>query len=120
MRTAYAPPGTILPGFGHALEVREVAGIRSEGMVCSPRELGLYEYGGGLLDLGADATVGVPLAELWPGDTVLELELTPNRADAFSLLGVARDLAAKLGTTLHHPAAGLEAATIGTVSALEG
>jgi phenylalanyl-tRNA synthetase beta chain len=111
MRTAYAPPGTALPGFDGGLEVREVAGIRSEGMVCSPRELGLYEHGGGLLELGADAEVGAPLAELWPGDTVLELELTPNRADAFSLLGVARDLAAKLGTTLRHPAAGLENAT---------
>ncbi len=111
MRTAYAPPGTTLPGFPGALEVRDVAGIRSEGMVCSPRELGLFEYGGGLLELGADAPVGASLAELWPADTVLELELTPNRADAFSLLGVARDLAAKLGTALHHPAAGLEDAT---------
>ncbi len=111
MRTAYARPGVVLPGFASALEVRDVAGIRSEGMLCSPRELGLFEYGGGLLELGSDAEVGASLAELWPGETVLELELTPNRADAFSLLGVARDLAAKLGTDLHHPAAGLEDAT---------
>jgi phenylalanyl-tRNA synthetase beta chain len=110
MRAAYAPPGTRLPGLEGPLEVREVLGVRSEGMVCSPRELGLYDHAGGLLALAADAPVGAALADLWPGDVVLELELTPNRADAFSLLGVARDLAAKLGVALRHPAAGLEGA----------
>jgi len=109
MRAAYAPPGTRLPGFDGALEVREVGGVRSEGMLCSPRELGVYDHGGGLLHLGADAPVGAALSELWPADRVIELELTANRSDAFSLLGVARDLAAKLGGALRHPAAGLEA-----------
>ena len=111
MRAAYAPPGTRLPGMDAALEVREVGGVRSEGMLCSPRELGVFEHAAGLLALGDDAPVGAELAELWPPDEVIELELTPNRADAFSLLGVARDVAAKLGTSLRHPAAGLEAAT---------
>ncbi len=110
MRAAHAPPGTRLPGFDGALEVREVGGVRSEGMLCSPRELGLFEHAAGLLALGDDAAVGADLAELWPADDVIELELTPNRADAFSVLGVARDLAAKLDTVLRHPAAGLEAA----------
>jgi phenylalanyl-tRNA synthetase beta chain len=104
MRAAYAPPGTSLPGADGPLAVREVGGVRSEGMLCSPRELGLFEYGGGLLALGPDAPVGADLAELWPAERVIELELTPNRADAFSVLGVARDLVAKLGTRLHHPA----------------
>jgi phenylalanyl-tRNA synthetase beta chain len=110
MRAAYAPPGTRLPGFDGVLEVREVGGVRSEGMLCSPRELGIFDHAAGLLALAEDAQVGVELAELWPADDVIELELTPNRADAFSVLGVARDLAAKLGTALRHPAAGLEAA----------
>jgi phenylalanyl-tRNA synthetase beta chain len=110
MRAAYAPPGTRLPGFDGVLEVREVGGVRSEGMLCSPRELGIFEHAGGLLALADDAPVGAELAELWPADDVIELELTPNRADAFSVLGVARDLAAKLGTALRHPAAGLEPA----------
>ena len=106
MRAAYAPPGCRLPGMAEPLGVREVAGVRSEGMLCSPRELGLFDHAGGLLALGADARVGASLAELWPPEPVIELELTPNRADAFSLLGVARDLAAKLGANLVHPAAG--------------
>jgi phenylalanyl-tRNA synthetase beta chain len=108
LRTALAPPGATLPAVGLSVEVRELAGVRSEGMLCSPRELGLFDYGGGLLVLGDDAPVGATLAELWPAETVIELELTPNRADAFSLLGVARDLAAKLSVPFVHPAAGLE------------
>jgi phenylalanyl-tRNA synthetase beta chain len=119
MRAAYAPPGTRLPGFDGVLEVREVGGVRSEGMLCSPRELGIFEHAAGLLALADDAPVGAELAALWPADDVIELELTPNRADAFSLLGVARDLAAKLGTGLRHPAAGLEAA-VGDPSVADG
>ena len=96
-----------LPAVGLTVSTREVAGVRSEGVLCSPRELGVYEYGGGLIGFGDDAAVGASLAELWPAETVIELELTPNRADAFSLLGVARDLAAKLDIPFLHPAAGL-------------
>ncbi len=102
--TALAKPGAALPGAGFTVSVREMAGVQSEGVLCSPRELGLYDYGGGLIVFGEDAPVGAELAELWPAETVLELELTPNRADAFSMLGVARDLAAKLGIALEHPA----------------
>ena len=107
--TALAKPGTALPGAGFTVSVREMAGVQSEGVLCSPRELGLYDYGGGLIVFGEDAPVGTELAELWPAETVLELELTPNRADAFSMLGVARDLAAKLDLELKHPARALDA-----------
>lgn len=104
MLTALAKPGTTLPATGLTVERREMAGVLSEGVLCSPRELGLYDYGGGLLVFGDDVEPGLELAEVWPAETVIELELTPNRADAFSLLGVARDLAAKLGTPFKHPA----------------
>ncbi|ADI14475.1 phenylalanine--tRNA ligase subunit beta [Truepera radiovictrix] len=107
LRTALAKPGATLPAVGLAVAVREVAGVRSEGVLCSPRELGLYDHAGGLIAFGEDAPVGAALAALWPQETVIELELTPNRADAFSLLGVARDLAAKLGVPYRHPADGL-------------
>ena len=107
LRTALARPGATLPAVGLEVTAREVAGVRSEGVLCSPRELGVYDYGGGLIALGDDAPVGTALYELWPAETVVELELTPNRADAFSLLGVARDLAAKLELPFVHPAAGL-------------
>ncbi len=106
--TALAKSGTALPGAGFTVSAREMAGVQSEGVLCSPRELGLYDYGGGLIVFGEDAPVGVELSELWAAETVLELELTPNRADAFSILGVARDVAAKLELELKNPAEGLE------------
>ncbi len=108
LRTALAEPGATLPAVGLEVATREMAGVRSEGVLCSPRELGVYDYGGGLISFGDDAPVGAALSELWPSETVIELELTPNRADAFSMLGVARDLAAKLGVSFIHPAAGLD------------
>ena len=107
LRTALAQPGTVLPAVGLEVSVREMAGARSEGVLCSPRELGVYDYGGGLIALGDDAPIGAALSKLWLAETVVELELTPNRADAFSMLGVARDLAAKLELPFAHPAAGL-------------
>lgn len=107
MRTALALPGAVLPAVGLEVAEREVAGVRSEGVLCTPRELGLYDYGG-LTVFGDDAPVGGQLGELWAAETVIELELTPNRADAFSLLGVARDLAAKLDLSFRHPADGLD------------
>jgi len=106
--TAFAPPGTYLPSLGVTVEAKEMAGVESQGMLLSPRELGVHEYGGGLIEFSADTALGADLSELWPGDTLIELELTPNRADAFSLLGVARDLAAKLDVPFRHPAAGLD------------
>jgi len=106
LRTALAKPGAVIEGV--TVAARELAGVSSEGVLCSPRELALYDYGGGLLVLGDDAPLGQELAELWPGEAVITLELTPNRADAFSILGVARDLAAKLGVPYRHPAAELD------------
>lgn len=113
MRTALALPGAVLPPSGSAAEALEVAakeilGVTSHGMLCSPRELGLYEHSAGLITFGEDAPLGAALSDLWQPDSVIELELTPNRADAFSLLGVARDLAAKLAVPYKHPAEGLD------------
>jgi len=100
---AWAEPGTELPG-GLAIGVREIQGVRSEGMALSPAELGVGEYAGGLLELPEDTLPpGTPLLEAWPEEVVLELEITPNRADALSILGVARDLAAALALELKTP-----------------
>ena len=104
LRSAWVPPGTALPALGLTIEARDVRGVRSEGMLASPRELGLFDHQGGLLVLGDDVAPGTPLADAWGPCTVLELEITPNRADATGLLGVARDLAAKLELPLAHPA----------------
>lgn len=105
MLTAYAGVGVTLPAIGMTLSEKLVQGVTSSGMLCSPRELGLYDYAGGLIQFGDDVVPGQTLSEVWAGEVVLELEITPNRADAFSILGVARDLAAKLGLTYLHPAA---------------
>lgn len=109
VRTALALPGAELPGAGFTVSEREVLGVTSRGVLASPRELGLYDYAGGLITFGDDVQPGTPLAEVWPAQTVIELELTPNRADAFSVLGVARDLAAKLGVPMSLPHVGADA-----------
>jgi phenylalanyl-tRNA synthetase beta chain len=96
MRAPYAPPGIRLPGDLEIAE-REVRGVASAGMLLSARELDLWDDHVGLLDLGPDAAAGAPLAEvLGLGDAVLEVSATPNRPDALSHVGVARDAAALL------------------------
>jgi phenylalanyl-tRNA synthetase beta chain len=82
----------------------KLRGIQSEGMVCSAKELGLGEDHAGILILDREAPVGAPLAsEL--GDVILDLDVTPNRVDCFSLTGVAREVSALLDEPLTLPAA---------------
>ncbi len=106
---AVAPPGTVIQGV--TLTERVMQGFASWGMCCSIKELGLGEYGGGLLELPVNAAApGTALSSIWPADSVLDVEVTPNRADALSLLGIARDLAAKLNLELKLPSRGLVSA----------
>jgi phenylalanyl-tRNA synthetase beta chain len=93
-----ARTGTTLPN-GLTIERRQVRGQWSEGMLCSAAELGLSDDHSGILALAVDAEPGVPLrkALAMEPDVVFELDITPNRPDAMSVAGVARDLAAKLG-----------------------
>ena len=103
MRSAFAPPGTTLPG-DFTIAVRTVRGVESAGMLCSSRELALSDEHEGILDLGRRAKVGVPLARhLGLEDTVLELGVTANRPDALSHVGVAREVAALTGLKLKPP-----------------
>jgi phenylalanyl-tRNA synthetase beta chain len=100
MKGVLGLPGAFVPGTGITLKVGEIRGVKSEGMMCSTRELGLGDDHEGIIDLPADAPVGVPYAE-WAGlgDPVIEISVTPNRGDALAVRGVARDLAAAgLGT----------------------
>ncbi len=91
--------GAVLPG-GFAIKRAKLRGVMSEGMMCSSPELGLSGDGAGLLILPADAPVGAPFAEyLGNADTVIELEVTPNRPDCLSMVGVAREVAAVTGRT---------------------
>ena len=95
MRAVFAPPGAVIPGSGVTLKVGEIRGVKSEGMLVSFRELGLGEDHDGIIELPEDAPVGMGYAA-WAGldDPVIEIGVTPNRGDALSVRGVARDLAA--------------------------
>jgi phenylalanyl-tRNA synthetase beta chain len=96
-----ALPGCVMPD-GAKIQATDFRGMRSEGMMCSGRELGLSDDHGGLLILKKDTPVGTPLHVLFPdsGDTVLDLEITANRGDCMSHLGIARELAARFDIPL--------------------
>lgn len=80
----------------------KLRGVESNGMLCSARELGLDSDGSGLFELPDDAPVGQPLAEyLGLPDASIEIKLTPNRADCFSVRGIAYDVAAATGSTVN-------------------
>jgi phenylalanyl-tRNA synthetase beta chain len=88
------------------IKERKVFGITSQGMMCSPQELGLPDKVDGLLILPADAPVGKPFGEYLGrtgGDVVYDLEVTPNRPDLNSLIGIAREIAAVTGNALRIP-----------------
>ncbi len=95
MKAVFATPGSFIPGTGVTLQVGNIRGVESAGMLLSMREMGLGEDHTGIVDLPADAPVGVPYIE-WAGidDPVIEIAVTPNRGDALSVRGIARDLAA--------------------------
>ncbi len=91
------------------IKERKVFGITSHGMMCSPQELGLPDKVEGLLILPADAPVGKPFAEYLGragSDVVYDLEITPNRPDWNSVIGIAREIAAVTGNKLKIPDVG--------------
>jgi phenylalanyl-tRNA synthetase beta chain len=103
LRTALAQVGAVLPGKVR-IEAAKLRGVESQGMLCSAKELGLAESSAGILELRSDAPVGRSLREyLGLDDWVLELNVTPNRGDALSVLGIAREVAALSGRPLGGP-----------------
>jgi phenylalanyl-tRNA synthetase beta chain len=84
------------------LKRTKIRGVRSEGMACSEKELGLSEEHTGIVILPDEAPVGTPLADYW-GGVVLHLDLTPNLGRCFSMIGVAREVAALFGRELRIP-----------------
>ncbi len=94
-----ALPGAVLPG-GFAIKEGKLRGVDSMGMMCSGKELGLGEDHSGLLILAAETIVGTPFNQLVPSDVVFDLEITPNRPDLLSHLGLARELSALTGIPL--------------------
>jgi phenylalanyl-tRNA synthetase beta chain len=102
-----APLGAYLPAKGMTIEKRTIAGVPSEGMLCSEAELGLGEDGSGILVLPAGtAQPGASFVHALPAsrDTVFEIGLTPNRPDGLGHLGLAREAAALFGLVFAPPA----------------
>ncbi len=102
-RVPVALPGAVLPN-GLAIKQSRIRGQLSDGMMCAPDELGLGDDHSGLLILDGKPPLGAPLNEvLPPGDTVFDIEVTPNRPDVLCHLGVARELAAWFRQDLTYP-----------------
>jgi phenylalanyl-tRNA synthetase beta chain len=95
MKGVFAPAGTLIPRTGSLLRETVIRGVASRGMLCSAYELGLGDDHEGIVELPEDAPVGVPYASYAGlGDIVLDIKVTPNRADCLGVRGIARDLAA--------------------------
>ncbi len=102
-RVPVALPGAVLPG-GFAIKQSKIRGQTSDGMMCSPDELGLGDDHSGLLLLDGRPAIGTSLNDALPGgDTIFDIEVTPNRPDALSQMGIARELAAWFRRDLKFP-----------------
>ncbi|MBI5382015.1 MAG: phenylalanine--tRNA ligase subunit beta [Opitutae bacterium] len=102
-RVPVSLPGAVLPG-NFVIKQAKVRGQLSDGMMCSAKELGVAEDASGLLILTDRPALGLPINQVLPaGDTVFDLEVTPNRPDCLSHLGVARELAAWFKQDLVYP-----------------
>lgn len=117
-RVPVALPGAVLPG-GFKIGKSKLRGVESQGMMCSARELGLGEDHGGLLIMEGRPEVGRPINAFFaPPDTIFDLEVTPNRPDCLSHVGVARELAAALDLAVAYPEVTLPSAASGDASAV--
>jgi phenylalanyl-tRNA synthetase beta chain len=111
LKVAFAREGAVLldaysdqrPRPKKQLKASKIRGVRSAGMVCSERELGISEEHDGIILLPEDAPIGTPLRD-YLGDEVLEIELTPDMARCLSVIGIAREVAALTDTPLRLPA----------------
>src|SRR3954470_17042624 len=102
-RVPVALPGAILPG-NFEIKQSKIRGQSSDGMMCSAKELGVAEDAAGLLILDGRPALGTPINDvLPPGDVVFDIEITPNRPDCQSHLGIARELAAWFKLPLLYP-----------------
>lgn len=109
-KVALILPGATLPARPGAepltIKVGKIRGVESQGMMCSPQELGLPDKVDGLLILAPEAKVGQPFAEYLGrsgSDVVYDLEITPNRPDLNSVIGIAREISASTGNPLRLP-----------------
>ena len=99
-----AGPGATVPALPEPLSAREIRGVVSEGMLCSPRELGISADHSGILVLPSDVNEGADFrATFGLDDAVLDIEVKPNRPDLLSVAGVAREASAATGAPFSYP-----------------
>jgi phenylalanyl-tRNA synthetase beta chain len=112
LKVAVALPGAVLPG-GPKIERTRIRGVDSVGMICAAAELGLEDHSEGILELDDELRIGQALDEaLAFDDPLIDIDLTPNRGDCLSILGVARELAVLTGARLRKTdVPGIEAAS---------
>lgn len=95
MKGIFAPDGSYIPGTGITLKKGVIRGQESNGMMVSEREMGLSDDHEGIIDLPADTPIGIPFADIYGlNDPVIDVAVTPDRADCAGVRGIARDLAA--------------------------
>ncbi len=99
MTTALASIGTVL-GENFQIKKSKIRGVESFGMLCSEEELGLSQNHDGIIDLPSDFKAGEALSTYYTDDAVIEIEITPDRGDCLSVLGVAREVSARFGLPL--------------------
>jgi len=110
--TPLALPGAVLPG-GFTIKPAKIRGEQSCGMLCSAKELGIGEGQAGIMELVADLQPGQPISQaLRLVDTMIEVDLTPNRPDCASVLGIAREIGGVVGRRINPP--------VGTLPVLTG
>ena len=111
IKVALARIGAVVPEGGFTIKQAKRRGAVSRGMLCSARELKLSDDHDGIMILDADAVPGTPLRTILPPpETVLDLEITWNRPDCLSIIGLAREFAALLGRPLRMPGVAFETA----------
>ena len=119
MKTPFAKPGVTLPN-GMKLRKAKIRGVVSNGMLCSAVELGLGDESDGIMSLPQNAEVGSALVDfLHLPDVIIDLDLTPNRGDCFSVLGIAREVAALTGAALKDASVEQAEATIKDTQTVE-
>jgi len=105
----HAPPGARVPNLPEPLSARLIRGVVSNGMLCAPDEMGISPAHDGILILPADVDPGTDLKRAFGlDDAVLEIEVTPNRPDFLSVLGIAREVAAATGVPVQLPDTSVE------------
>ncbi len=104
LKVAYAPIGSVIPANQMVIKKAKIAGIESNGMLCSARELSLGNEDSGIIEIDQKWPIGSKISEVFSlDDALIEINVTPNRGDCLGIYGIARDLAASNIGTLKNP-----------------